>query len=218
MQSTAESIDLEEPAQSGVFLVSEDDLNAVEAAEHASSTCLRHVQLHACTGRESAVAAVERSLEMPAGGDRRWDTLGENLIDLSWLPAQGYVLLLHGAGDLRDASPGDFAQLLDALDEAAASWANAHIPFFAFVAVPGETEADGEDSEVFVLRGDYVELNHLLKLVGICESGGAGKALVASGVVKVDGSTELRKSCKIRAGQRVSVEGHRIHVVAPETG
>jgi ribosome-associated protein len=64
----------------------------------------------------------------------------------------------------------------------------------------------------FPLVGDYVELNQLLKLVGACDSGGAGKMLVASGAVSVDGKTELRKTCKIRAGQTVMLEGLRIHV------
>lgn len=57
----------------------------------------------------------------------------------------------------------------------------------------------------FELNDEYVELNQLLKLVGICDSGGAGKMLVASGAVKVDGITELRKTCKIRSGQRVTL-------------
>jgi ribosome-associated protein len=62
----------------------------------------------------------------------------------------------------------------------------------------------------FQLSGEYVELNQLLKLVGICDSGGAGKALVASGEVSVDGKTELRKTCKIRAGQVVTLGDVRI--------
>ena len=64
----------------------------------------------------------------------------------------------------------------------------------------------------FNLNGDYVELNQLLKLAGICDSGGAGKMIVASGDVKVDGKTELRKTCKIRAGQVVSVGDVKIRV------
>jgi ribosome-associated protein len=38
--------------------------------------------------------------------------------------------------------------------------------------------------------------------------------LVASGAVRVDGQTELRKTCKIRAGQEVRIEDVRIRVVA----
>ena len=66
----------------------------------------------------------------------------------------------------------------------------------------------------FQLDRDHVELNQLLKLAGICDSGGAGKALVASGAVRVDGEVELRKTCKIRAGQRVEVGDVRIEVTA----
>lgn len=64
----------------------------------------------------------------------------------------------------------------------------------------------------FQLQGEYVELNQLLKLVGICDSGGAGKAIVASGEVAVDGAQELRKTAKIRAGQVVTLGDVRIKV------
>ncbi len=66
----------------------------------------------------------------------------------------------------------------------------------------------------FHLRGEFVELCNLLKLVGVCDSGGAGKALVAEGAVLVDGKVETRKTAKIRAGQAVSVGDIHISVVA----
>jgi ribosome-associated protein len=66
----------------------------------------------------------------------------------------------------------------------------------------------------FTLNGEFVELNQLLKLVGICDSGGAGKMLVAAGGVSVDGVAELRKTAKIRAGQVVTLGDLRI-VVKP---
>ncbi|MBA2237457.1 MAG: RNA-binding S4 domain-containing protein [Lysobacter sp.] len=65
----------------------------------------------------------------------------------------------------------------------------------------------------FPLDREHVELNQLLKLVGLCDSGGAGKALVAAGVVAVDGVVELRKTCKIRAGQVVTLRDVRIVVL-----
>lgn len=57
----------------------------------------------------------------------------------------------------------------------------------------------------FALDREFVNLNDLLKLSGVVDSGGAGKMLVAEGCVSVDGQIELRKTCKIRAGQRVCV-------------
>lgn len=59
---------------------------------------------------------------------------------------------------------------------------------------------------------DHVELNQLLKLVGLCDSGGAGKALVASGSVSVDGLLESRKTRKVRAGEVVTLPGVTITV------
>ena len=64
----------------------------------------------------------------------------------------------------------------------------------------------------FGLDGEYVELNQLLKLVGLCGSGGIGKQIVASGEVSVDGVQELRKTAKIRAGQVVRVGDVEIRV------
>ncbi|MFA5170530.1 MAG: RNA-binding S4 domain-containing protein [Sulfuriferula sp.] len=65
----------------------------------------------------------------------------------------------------------------------------------------------------FELQGEFVELNQLLKLVGVVDSGGAGKHLVSEGVVQVDGQQELRKTCKIRAGQIVTLGDVHIKVV-----
>lgn len=66
----------------------------------------------------------------------------------------------------------------------------------------------------FTLNGEFIELNQLLKLAGLCDSGGAGKALVASGAVTVDRRQELRKTCKIRAGQTVRIGDVTINVIA----
>ena len=66
----------------------------------------------------------------------------------------------------------------------------------------------------FELDRDHVELNQLLKLASLCDSGGAGKAIVASGAVSVDGVVELRKTCKVRAGQVVALDDVEIRVTA----
>ena len=70
----------------------------------------------------------------------------------------------------------------------------------------------------FELRGEYIALDALLKAMGLAPSGGAAKLMVAEGQVQVDGRDELRKTCKIRAGQVVSLAGVRIKVLAPSAG
>lgn len=65
----------------------------------------------------------------------------------------------------------------------------------------------------FSLEGrDFIALNDLLKITGVCGSGGAAKILIAEGQVKVDGRIELRKTCKIRNGQTVEYAKERITV------
>ncbi|MEO8059597.1 MAG: RNA-binding S4 domain-containing protein [Burkholderiales bacterium] len=64
----------------------------------------------------------------------------------------------------------------------------------------------------FELRGEYITLDALLKATGLAPSGGVAKLMVAEGIVQVDGREELRKTCKIRSGQVVGLQGTRISV------
>ena len=69
-------------------------------------------------------------------------------------------------------------------------------------------------TSIFELKGEFIALNDLLKIEGIADSGGQGKAFVADGLVRVDGQVELRKTAKIRAGQVVECMGHQITLKA----
>ena len=69
--------------------------------------------------------------------------------------------------------------------------------------------------EEFQLEGrEFVELCDLLKIKGLCSSGGMAKTVIAEGLVSVDGNVEQRKRCKIRAGQTVEFDGHKVMVQA----
>ncbi len=62
----------------------------------------------------------------------------------------------------------------------------------------------------------YIEINQLLKATGVCDSGGAGKMMVADGHVSVGGVVETRKTAKIRGGQIVTIGDIRIVVRAAD--
>ncbi|GKT07160.1 RNA-binding S4 domain-containing protein [Desulforhabdus sp. TSK] len=64
----------------------------------------------------------------------------------------------------------------------------------------------------FKLESEYIELSKLLKVTGLCDSGGMAKVAIVEGQVKVDGSVETRKGRKIRKGQVVELAGNRIEV------
>ncbi len=68
----------------------------------------------------------------------------------------------------------------------------------------------------FQLDKPFIELHVLLKLLAIASSGGAAKVMIAAGEVRVDGSVETRKACKIRGGQVVRVANDEVRVVSAD--
>lgn len=68
--------------------------------------------------------------------------------------------------------------------------------------------------EEFALDGhEFIELHKLLKVTAVALSGGEAKAMVADGLVTVDGVVELRKRCKIHPGEIVVCGKTTISVV-----
>ena len=60
------------------------------------------------------------------------------------------------------------------------------------------------------VRGEYIQLDQLLKVTGLCHSGGFAHAEIAAGGVRVDGTVETRKRAKLKAGQQVSYGGETV--------
>lgn len=54
------------------------------------------------------------------------------------------------------------------------------------------------------IRGEYIQLDQLLKTTGLCHSGGYAHAEIEAGNVLVDGAVETRKRAKLRPGQHVA--------------
>ncbi len=67
---------------------------------------------------------------------------------------------------------------------------------------------------VFAIRGEFIQLDHLLKATGLVASGGAAHAEVELGKVRVDGKTETRKRAKLRPGQQVAYGGQLVELVS----
>jgi ribosome-associated protein len=65
----------------------------------------------------------------------------------------------------------------------------------------------------FPVEGEFIQLDQLLKVVGLCGSGGEAKQRVADGMVQVDGEIENRKRAKLRPGQRIDFAGETIELV-----
>ncbi len=67
--------------------------------------------------------------------------------------------------------------------------------------------------ETFKIKGDYIQLNQLLKIMGWCDSGGIANALIDEGQVKVNGEVELRRRNKIKVGFKVEFDSKVVSIV-----
>lgn len=59
---------------------------------------------------------------------------------------------------------------------------------------------------------EFIELNKLLKLLNLVETGGEAKMCIELGEVRVNGQVEYRKRNKLRTGDRVEFRGRQIHI------
>ena len=64
------------------------------------------------------------------------------------------------------------------------------------------------------VRGDYIQLDQVLKATGLCHSGGFAHAEIEAGRVSVDGAVEQRKRAKLKPGQVVAYAGERVELIA----
>ena len=56
---------------------------------------------------------------------------------------------------------------------------------------------------IFILEADYIELNKLLKMLGLVESGGQANQLIKEGKVVFNGEIDTRKRLKLRKGDKI---------------
>ena len=62
---------------------------------------------------------------------------------------------------------------------------------------------DGE----FGVRGEYITLGQLVKMVGVADTGGEAKSYIGSAAIRVNGEPENRRGRKLRPGDVVHLPG-----------
>ena len=120
--------------QSGLYRLNARDLPALKAASFELGRAFLSVDLLKARNVPSLLRAFQKSLAFPAAlseGCGRLDALRAGLIDLSWYPASGYVLVLTGFAPL-SAQLTSFAALNEVLASAARAWQARSIPFCVF--------------------------------------------------------------------------------------
>ena len=64
----------------------------------------------------------------------------------------------------------------------------------------------------FKLKLEFIELDNLLKTLGLVASGAEAKQCIQSGSIKVNGQAETRIRRKLRSGDTVEFNEHQIRI------
>jgi len=85
------------------------------------------------------LSVLARGLGFPSYFGVNWDALMDCLTDMTWAPAEGYVILLSG---LRGLAQRDYFTALDVFEEAAVFWADNGVSFYVLL--------EGAGSQVYL--------------------------------------------------------------------
>ena len=108
------------------------DLALEEAAESLEYP-MHRVDLAQVTTKEAFLDAIGKALDFPDWYGHNWDALADCLTDLSWMAADGYVIVLEHADAFASAAPTDFAAALSIFQDAADTWREDGVPFWTLV-------------------------------------------------------------------------------------
>jgi ribosome-associated protein len=64
--------------------------------------------------------------------------------------------------------------------------------------------------EAFKIKGEFIQLNQLIKALGWVENGAAANDLIDKGLVKVNGNIEYRKRNKLVPGDTVNYQSKQV--------
>lgn len=133
---------LVDASQDGAYFVDVRDREAIEEAAIALGFAVASVDFAGCCDKAEVLARFAQALRFPDWFGDNWDALADCLGDLSWWPADGYLLLLDHAGAWRTADGDAFTTLLDILNQAAQQWSAQQVPFWALIPLSAEALAD----------------------------------------------------------------------------
>lgn len=69
-----------------------------------------------------------------------------------------------------------------------------------------------EQNETIRIHTDFIKLDSLLKLAGLCATGGEAKIRIGGGEVSVNGEVCTQRGKKLRAGDSVTIDGKTVDV------
>lgn len=124
---------LRDLAHCGVYHTPPTGMPDLLAAADKSGFAIFCVDLSAARDKSALFERLAAALEFPAWFGHNWDALADCLGDLSWRPADGYLILLEHCDGIRANQSADFATALQVFAAASDAWRDERVPFWVLV-------------------------------------------------------------------------------------
>jgi RNAse (barnase) inhibitor barstar len=103
------------------------------AGAQAAGCLVLHVDFATARDKDQMLAILGRSLRFPEWFGHNWDALADCLLDMGWLPAPGYLIILQHCDGIHGRAEEDFVKLMRVFQEAADTWREDGVPFWCLV-------------------------------------------------------------------------------------
>lgn len=123
----------------GVHHLPHGSIDDLLAGARAAGCLVFRIDLAATRSKDEMLNAIGRALRFPEWFGHNWDALTDSLLDMGWLPATGYMVILDHCDGIHGHAEGDFVKLMQIFQEAAATWREDGVPFWCLV----DMQADG---------------------------------------------------------------------------
>jgi RNAse (barnase) inhibitor barstar len=126
-------------SRAGVHHLPHGPIHHLLTGAGAAGCLVLRVDLAAVRNKDEMLAAVGHALRFPEWFGQNWDALTDCLLDMGWLPATGYVIILDHCDGIHGRAEADFVTLMQTFQQAAETWREDDIPFWCLV----DMQADG---------------------------------------------------------------------------
>jgi len=128
-----------DPSRAGVHHLPHGPLDDLLQGAQAAGCLVLRIDLSAARDKDGLLAAIGDALRFPDWFGHNWDALADCLLDMGWLPATGYVVILDHCDGIHGRAETDFVKSMQLFQEAAETWREDGVPFWCLV----DMQADG---------------------------------------------------------------------------
>jgi hypothetical protein len=122
-----------DPERAGVHHLPHGPIDDLLAGAGAAGCLVLRVDLTGARNKSEMLAAIGNALRFPEWFGHNWDALTDCLLDMGWLPATGYVVILDRCDGIHARAEDDFVTLTQVFQDAAEQRREEGVPLWCLI-------------------------------------------------------------------------------------